>query len=327
MTPAVTVGLMTHNYGCYIGEAIESALAQSRTDWELIISDDASTDDTGQIVAPYLSDARITYVRHEKNLGQAGNWGFLLGQGTAPIVSVLHADDSWLPHMLETVLREFEADPETDMVFGNWWRLTEDGQKTQALPNKTEALTGHALYRRQVKKFTCLASGAFLTRRVVEQAGLPNPTLKMVVDYEYFLRTAIHTRKVRTLAEPLFHYRIHSRSTTSECTANGVLTVEKERLPGICALPTKTFPMLRKSLINLRRNYGTSIFRDGCRQAASGHRGPGLNLMARGIHLYPFLLLRPRWLAAYLLCMGGGNLYHLFCNLSQHRIGGKIEAA
>jgi len=71
MSPTVSVIIATYNYGRYLAGAIDSVLAQTFTDWEAIVVDDGSTDDTPEVIRPYLSDQRIKYHRTD-HLGAAG---------------------------------------------------------------------------------------------------------------------------------------------------------------------------------------------------------------------------------------------------------------
>lgn len=301
--PAITIGIMTRNYGRYIREAIDSVLAQSRTDWELVISDDASTDDTSDIIQPYLSDPRITYVRHETNLGQADNWGFLLNQGGAPLLTVLHADDYWLPCMLDTVLSAFAADPLLDLLYGNWWRQVE-GKNNLVLAKQEQAHTfsGHDEYRYQVKRHTWLPSATVLTRSAADLAGRPDADLKMLVDTEYFLRVALHARRVRAITEPLMVYRVHGGNATAEGIANDRLNAEKEMLPSFCARHVMSVPTLHGCIAALRYVCAWHIFDAGVVAAANGNRKAGQELMKRGVRLCPALLSSTKILAKYLLC-------------------------
>ena len=319
-TPAITIGIMTHNYGRYIKEAIDSVLVQGRADWEMVISDDASTDGTEQIVAPYLSDPRIRYVRHETNLGQAGNWGYLLGQGTAPVLTVLHADDKWVPGALEMTLAAFDADPDLDLFYGNWW-LDVAGREGLTLTKneKPHTFTGRQEYGYQVTRNTWLPSATFMTRRVVQAAGPPNETLKMVVDCEFFLRVAANARLVRAVAEPMTVYRVHARSTTSECAANGRYHAEMEQLPEICAHALPSHAGLQGSIGRLRRSLAKQLFSMGVTEIMKGEREAGQVLMRRGLRLDLSILLQPKVALDWSLCCLGGIGYPVFMRLHTQR--------
>ena len=76
--PEISVGMPVYNGEKYLSQAIESILAQSFTEFELIISDNASTDRTMEICRDYTSkDSRIQYVRHDVNMGGPKNWNFV----------------------------------------------------------------------------------------------------------------------------------------------------------------------------------------------------------------------------------------------------------
>src|SRR3954470_16999186 len=106
MKPRVSVVMATYNYAHYLPGALDSALAQTAGDLEVIVVDDGSTDNTPDVVGPYLADARVRYVR-TANQGQpaAENVGIRLSR--APFVAFLDADDLWLPHKLEKQLQLF----------------------------------------------------------------------------------------------------------------------------------------------------------------------------------------------------------------------------
>ena len=321
--PAITIGIMTRNYARYVGQAIDSVLAQKRTDWELVISDDASTDDTPAVIAPYLHDPRIRYVRHAQNLGQADNWRFLLAQGTAPVIAVLHADDYWLPETLETALAAFGSDPDLDLLYGNWQRMVKNALEPQ--PYKAEAdhrMTGAEEFRYQITRNTWLPSAAFLSRRVVQETGWPNPQLRMVVDGEYFLRIALRARAVRALSQPVMVYRVHPGNATVEGTSSGLLIAEREQLPAILRAELSAFPALSACEKVLRRGLARWIFSEGVGQVTNNHLGDGRALMRRALRLDPSLLIfSPNLLPDYILSFCGSFSLPVYQRLHKNRIG------
>ena len=91
----------SYNTAEYIGESIKSVVNQTYTDWELIIVDDRSTDNTDDAVAPFLSDARIKYFKNEKNSGAAVSRNKALREAKGKWIAFLDSDDLWLPEKLE----------------------------------------------------------------------------------------------------------------------------------------------------------------------------------------------------------------------------------
>jgi glycosyltransferase involved in cell wall biosynthesis len=110
--PAVSIGLPVYNGAATIGRAVEALLAQTLTDFELVISDNASTDATGQICRGLMRrDTRIQYVRHPLNLGSMANFAYVLAQARAPFFMWATADDHWEPEFVAANLELLRADP------------------------------------------------------------------------------------------------------------------------------------------------------------------------------------------------------------------------
>ena len=98
----VSVIMPSYNTAKYIGESIESVINQTYPNWELIIVDDCSTDDTEGVVQGYLSDSRIRFLKNEKNSGAAISRNYALREAKGKWVAFLDSDDVWLPEKLET---------------------------------------------------------------------------------------------------------------------------------------------------------------------------------------------------------------------------------
>lgn len=99
----VSVIMPTYNCGQFIRESIDSVLAQTYENWELLIVDDCSTDDTETVVSAY-TDPRIRYMRNEHNMGAALTRNRALREANGRYIAFLDADDLWLPEKLERQL-------------------------------------------------------------------------------------------------------------------------------------------------------------------------------------------------------------------------------
>jgi glycosyltransferase involved in cell wall biosynthesis len=115
----ISVIIPAYNAADYLGEAIESALAQTVAPYEIIVVDDGSTDDTARVAKKY-SDAANAALRYlfqtNAGIGAARNRGLAVARGN--FFALLDADDVWLPCKLEQQLDAFERAPSADMVFG-----------------------------------------------------------------------------------------------------------------------------------------------------------------------------------------------------------------
>ncbi|NJO41194.1 MAG: glycosyltransferase family 2 protein [Cyanobacteria bacterium CRU_2_1] len=116
-SPRIVLGIYVYNGENYLREAIESVLAQTFTDFRLIISDNASTDSTPDICREYAArDNRIVYYRQPKNIGGAGNWNFVFQLGNAPYFKWLAHDDIIAPDYLRQCMEVFDRNPSLAIV-------------------------------------------------------------------------------------------------------------------------------------------------------------------------------------------------------------------
>src|SRR5262245_50428881 len=115
----VSVCVPTYNRSRYLREAIESALVQTFADFELLVVDNCSTDDTPEVAAAFAArDRRVRYVRNERNLGLAGNFNRCVELAQGEYVALLHDDDLYLPEMLATTVGALDAHPEAAFAYG-----------------------------------------------------------------------------------------------------------------------------------------------------------------------------------------------------------------
>ena len=108
MDDLVSVIMPSYNTAKFISESITSVQKQTYADWELIIVDDCSTDNTDEIVKPFLSDKRIKYIKNEANSGAAVSRNRALREAKGKWIAFLDSDDLWHPDKLEKQIRFME---------------------------------------------------------------------------------------------------------------------------------------------------------------------------------------------------------------------------
>lgn len=101
MNELVSIVMPSYNTAQYITDSIESVLSQTYTNWELIIVDDCSTDNTDEIIKRYLSDDRIRYLKNDRNSGAAVSRNYALREAKGRWIAFLDSDDTWHPEKLE----------------------------------------------------------------------------------------------------------------------------------------------------------------------------------------------------------------------------------
>jgi GT2 family glycosyltransferase len=103
-TPLVTVVMPTRNRAGPVVGAVRSVLAQTYPHWQLVISDDGSTDDTHEALVPFLADPRVEYVRHDRPAGVSAARNAALARARGAYVTYLDSDNTWVPHFLEVMV-------------------------------------------------------------------------------------------------------------------------------------------------------------------------------------------------------------------------------
>jgi len=125
----VSVILPTYNRANLVGEAIESVLGQTHRDFQLIVVDDGSTDETPAVLARF-ADPRLRIIRQD-NGGKSAARNRGLDEARGEFIAFLDSDDLWAPTFLESVLAVFSGEPELDFVFSDLIRFDESGFKDQ----------------------------------------------------------------------------------------------------------------------------------------------------------------------------------------------------
>ena len=175
--PRLTIGMPVYNGERFIREALDSVLAQTYTDFELLIADNASTDATPEIIAEYAAaDPRIRRVRHDRNLGSAGNHNYLLEQTTTPLFKWAASDDLHAPTHVERCIAQLDERPELIGAHTRTMRIDEDSRliKPEKYHIHTDGAEAHVRFRNVIAKphscFQCFA--VFRTDVIRQTAGM-----------------------------------------------------------------------------------------------------------------------------------------------------------
>jgi glycosyltransferase involved in cell wall biosynthesis len=202
----------THNYGHFLPMTLDSVLAQ-KTDWdEIIVVDDASTDETPDIVSRYGS--AVTYVRLDDNVGPGGAWAVGLSRARGAYVCKLDADDWHLEGSLDRFAAAFESDTSVGMVAGAVYAKHEDSGVTHRVSVEARpGLIGAEEFRELLlRQFFFHIPGVSLRRSALEGAS-PRADLWMPHDWEYLIRT-MPGWSCFVIEEPVAVYRMHDTSVT-----------------------------------------------------------------------------------------------------------------
>lgn len=137
MEPLVSIGLCARNGAEYLRGALDSLLAQTYKNFEVIISNNASTDGTREICEEYAKrDRRIRYIRQKENIGSFGNYDFVRKEGRGDYFMWAACDDFWHPLFLEKCIKRFGEAPDTIMVFPNFCAFDDASRVMKLNPEK-----------------------------------------------------------------------------------------------------------------------------------------------------------------------------------------------
>lgn len=145
MNNLVSIIMPSYNTGRFIRETIESVLAQSYTDWELIIVDDCSTDNTDEVVAQYLEDGRIKYIKNQVNSGAAVSRNRALLEAKGKWIAFLDSDDLWEPNKLEKQIA-FMQENDYHFSYTNYIEIDEESVPNGTKVTGPKKITKHGMY-------------------------------------------------------------------------------------------------------------------------------------------------------------------------------------
>ncbi|HEX6463960.1 MAG TPA: glycosyltransferase family A protein [Vicinamibacterales bacterium] len=235
--PTVSVIMPAYNVAPYVGDAIRSALAQTFTDFELIVVDDGSKDGTAAVVKELaLRDARIKLVQ-QSNRGLAGARNSGLRASRGEFLALLDSDDLWEPTFLAEQLAILAAHAEIDIVTGNAWILggANHGQPARPHPDPRPTPYLAAMIGDEWSVFIM----SVFRRHVYTKIGPFDESMRSNEDYDFWLRAAVGGLKFARNDQPLGHYRIRSDSLSASDVRmlRGILHVYTKLRPVIAELP------------------------------------------------------------------------------------------
>lgn len=212
--PKVSVITPLYNSAAFIRGTLDSLLAQTYANWESVLVDDGSIDDTAEVVRPYLEDSRFSYVKQE-NQGIAGARNTGIRAAGGEWVCLLDHDDRWLPEKLERQL-EYALAHDCDIVCTDAfivegptrWLYSRGFPEVAAEASRGASDPGVDAFGLLIRvNFMCTCS-VMLRRALFEERGLLDPDSAPADDYEMWLR-CMPEAKVGFVAAPLVEYYRH----------------------------------------------------------------------------------------------------------------------
>jgi len=210
--PLISVIMAAYNVERFIGAAIESVLAQTYSNWELIVANDASPDKVREIVEGYAKrDGRIRLINLEKNSGQAIARNRAVEKASGEYLAILDADDLALPNRFETQLAYFKAHPEVAILGSAAIIIDEHGKK---LSTKIKTLTNEEIRFSLLLQSQFIHSSVMMKKSAFDELGGYRHEFVYAEDYDLWSRARDKGFIMANIAEPLISYRIQAQSVT-----------------------------------------------------------------------------------------------------------------
>ena len=202
--------MANYNNGKYIEEAIRSVINQGYPNWELIIVDDLSTDNSIKIIKPFLKDERIKLIQHEHNQGYGGSLKTAINHASNKIIGILDADDKLHEKALEVMLKTYRDCPGYGFIYSTMWRCDSQlkncgivGWIGPSIPKKTN------IFEIRISHFK-----TFLRDAYMKTPGF-DPNQKKAVDKDIIFKLEEVT-ELKYVDIPLYYYRWHGGGISQE---------------------------------------------------------------------------------------------------------------
>lgn len=269
--PKVSVIIPTYNRAEFLSTAISSVLNQTYQDFEIIVVDDSSTDNTTELINSF-SDSRIKYIRHETNKGgsAARNTGIKMSSGQ--YIAFLDDDDEWLPEKLEKQVELLgNSSPKVGSVYTGLLTIDKACGKVlgRSIPSGKGCFIDELIENNRIGT----TSTHVLRRECFEEVGLFDESLPSGQDYDMWIRISkkFHFEYIK---EPLVKYSIHEKriSTNLEQKIKGIEIIFK-RYSQLLALN--------------RKSYSQSYLSLGVFYCYNGNTKKGREALIKSIRLYP----------------------------------------
>lgn len=228
--PLVSILIPTYNRAKYLSESLNSALNQTYPHIEVIVHDDASTDDTPALLAGY-HDPRLRIIRTSSNHGMIGGWNYLVKKAKGKYLKFLADDDLLAPTCVAQLVQAAEINPATALVTCQRKFISEKGRviKKMGFASHSVTVSGpkHARWILTTLRENKIGepTAVLYPTRLVKKAGGYDPHFSQFADFEYWIRL-LQFGDLVYLHQPLCSFRTHAGSNTSSAIQDGRFITE-----------------------------------------------------------------------------------------------------
>lgn len=304
LNPKVSIVIPTYNRADFLPKAIQSVLNQTYRNWEIIIIDDGSTDNTEGIVKSY-KEARIRYILHKSNLGlsAARNTGIKNSRGE--YIAFLDSDDEWFPEKISCQMNIFQKkDSKCGVICTAGYRI----KGNQIMSKKSVPINLDSFYEKFLFENITWTSNVLVKKECFKKAGLFDENLESCEDWDMWIRIAKYYKFI-FLEMPLTKYVIHS----GQLSENLLKKIDARK---------RILFKYQDELKHRKFVYSHHYYKIGNLCCLSGKTREGRKHLFKGILVYPFCL---KYFLCLLLSLFGFPFYS-FCIKKKRFIIRKLKA-
>jgi glycosyltransferase involved in cell wall biosynthesis len=210
--PVITVILPAFNAEQFIKKAIESILAQTFSNFELIIINDGSTDNTDQVIRSF-TDSRIKYIKNSENKGLIDTLNKGIDEAKGKYIARMDADDISLPTRFEIQVNYLNNHSDVDIVASTIIFINEKGEQTGTWPLDTKTINSNQITEALITE-NCIAHPSVMGKTAIFTKYRYRKGRVNIEDYDLWLRMINNGRTIAKIEEPLLLYRVHEQSIT-----------------------------------------------------------------------------------------------------------------
>jgi glycosyltransferase involved in cell wall biosynthesis len=300
--PKVSVIIPTCNRAQFLRSAIESVRKQTFQDFEIIVVDDASNDETPEVVRSF-ADGRVRYLRRESKRGQGATRNDGIREARGEYIALLDDDDEWLPTKLQKQVALLGALPnEVGLIYTGFFRI--DASSKRVLSEVTPTERGKVFHALGRGNWIGTCSTVLLRRSCFDKAGLFDEDLASGADYDMWLRIAKEF-EVDFINEQLVFYNVHN---------NRISTNYESLTSGLEAQLRKHNSVLARD----RRRYSERYLSLGIFYCYQGQVMKGRQAFFKAIRLFP---LEPRNYFNLCLSLLGGRNFKKIKEFKDNHLG------
>jgi len=286
--PKVSIIIPAYNQARFVAQTVDSALAQTWPEIEVIVVNDGSTDNTADILAGYGERIRLI---HQENRGLAGARNTGVKAACGDYLLFLDSDDLIPNAKVEHHLKFLAENPDFDLVYSGWQYIDETGAPLvgQMRPGKQGTLLTELLFG----DFYCIPGAVVIRRKVLEQVGLFDETLRAEEDTDMWLRAVYAGYRFGYIDELLFQYRIHSASLSAQAAHQVKYAFARlDKFFAQPGLPAEVLQLRPEAYSRLHYVSAARFYRIGQIEA-------GQEQLRRAAAVYPPLAANREWLAQW----------------------------